>query len=71
MKVTVNEDSKANDIKYPCLTIDDDGLIVYMMSRRVGVVIKGDGVYPEGHSSKSWERGTFKPFNGSITLSND
>lgn len=76
MKVTVNEDNKASDVKYPCLMIANDGDI--LLATKEGdvcltgtVVARGDGASDIGHHCTGWAKSCFKPFNGSITLSND
>lgn len=76
MKVTVTEKENEKDIEFPCLMKWDD--IIILATKKVGNEICGTTV----NRSSGWNIGTysddwsglkdgFKPFNGTITLSND
>ena len=76
MKVIVNKDSKAGNVKYPCLMIAEDGDIL-LATKEDDVCLTGTIIVREddelniGHCCTGWAKSAFKPFNGSITLSND
>lgn len=79
MKVTVNE-TQSNEVdwsKNPQLVVDESGGIVLVLksgdSRFTGVVVKHADGYPDniGYFSELFTKSHFKPFHGSITLSND
>jgi len=62
-----------NDIKYPCLMISSVGRIVMFNSYKCGVQINtvSSGNLEIGDYLNCWAIEDFKPFNGSVTLSND
>lgn len=79
MKVTVNE-AQSNEVdwsKNPQLVVDESGGIVFVLksddSRFTGVVVKHANGFPDntGEFSELFTKKHFKPFHGSITLSND
>ena len=79
MKVKVKRNKKSNEIKFPCLMVLFEGesreLILLATSKSddgtyEGTIIKGNSVTSIGVQSEDWAS-AFKPFNGSITLSNN
>lgn len=73
MKVTIKNEHKSTEIKYPCVmqTIYDD-IIVLFCQEGEGIVIQGDG-YIIGSYHSDWRNtnGYWQPFTGTIELSND
>lgn len=66
MKVEVKE----KEVKYPCLMINEDmNIIVLFTSRDCGVSVNHPDDYLK--YSEHWDTDVFKPFNGTVTLSND
>lgn len=68
-KISIEE----NGIEYPCLMWDErDGRVLLFIRRGAGIVIHNPknanhiGVYYE-----TWVMSLFKPYHGTITLSND
>jgi hypothetical protein len=72
MKIEINNKEQNTDIKFPCLMISDNENTVIIATEKKsdnlhGFALKsGFGI----HFSKDWDMSVFKPFNGSITLSN-
>lgn len=65
-----------DDIKYPCLMISNDGdTIVLFTDPRVGTCVsnksKSEFATNVGMHDSTWITSLFKPFKGSITLSNE
>ena len=71
MRFEVNEKPSAPTIKYPCLMRTRDGLIVLVVARGSGTVVKPTTEYEPGYYSDAWNTDDFTPFTGSVTLSND
>ncbi len=70
MKVEVNKKKTEKELEFPCLMIDEsDGHIVFFKSEGVGVSITNRDSM--AFYNETWFMDTFKPFKGSITLSND
>lgn len=69
MKVEVKE--KDENPEYPKIMDGGRGVLVLFDKQKSGVVLRGDGEYKIGYYSCMWEMKEFKPFNGTITLSND
>lgn len=68
MKVTVEPQEKAKEIKYPCLMINGrTNVIVLMNSNGCGVSLDID----TGFFSYNWDMRHFTPYNGKVILEND
>jgi ribosome-associated toxin RatA of RatAB toxin-antitoxin module len=71
MKLEVNNKEQNAEIKYPCLMISDNyECIVLMQKEETGIALKHEN-QEMGYFSNMWDMSEFKPFNGTITLSND
>ena len=71
MKIEVNNKEQNTEIKFPCLMISDDSqCIVFVTKDEEGIVLIHPRL-PIGHYSDAWVTNKMKPFNGTITLSND
>ena len=71
IKSVVNEvKTELKERSYPWLGEGDNGLIVLFTQKKKGVVIVGSPLYVVGYQVSSWIMDTFKPFTGSVTLSN-
>jgi len=72
MKVTVKENKASTDIEYPCLMVlkTDPEKIILFEQRDVGTRLSPCDQYDFGKSNNGWDIEQFKPFTGSITLSN-
>lgn len=59
--------------EYPCLKVSPTGRIVLFQDYNAGTVLgwTSESIKEVGIFSKEWTESTFKPFKGSITLSND
>ena len=70
-KVIYNDEKKEKP--FPKLMITDGGTLVYFKSPCVGQCLANNagGDSSSGDISYSWLMGTFKDFNGKITLEND
>ena len=69
-KVEVN--GKKEMYTYPLLMISSEERIVWMLSESEGVIIKGKlNSIQTGKYCTGWIMDEFKPFTGSITLSNN
>lgn len=73
MKVEVNnQEEKQEEIKYPYLGIADDGDIVLFIGENTGPLLRSKTDFGTiCMYSNLWNMKNFKPFKGSITLSND
>ena len=74
MKVEINNKEENTEIKFPCLMISDDkSTIILATSFKRKTAINGLSLkHPDGEIEKDiWAGEFFKPFNGSITLSNE
>jgi len=72
MKVEVNEIAKKEDVKYPCLKWrESSGLIVLFTAINRGFAIKPNIYWAIGEYYDGWKEEDFKPFHGTITLSNE
>lgn len=73
MKVEVKENEKQNDIIYPCLMKGDLTEAVVLFSERgKGIYLESGTSYcPAGLFYSYFNMAHFKPFTGSITLSNE
>lgn len=71
MKVTVKEVKKER--KYPYIGIHEIhmGLIVLFSKQNKGTVLQPDKSYSIGEYSHTWVESNFKPFEGTVELSND
>lgn len=60
------------EVKFPCLMIGNNSLIVMFLHYDWGVVVsKGDTNWSVGdHMKSGWAKTVFKPFNGTVELSN-
>jgi hypothetical protein len=69
-----NQHVKESALTFPCLMITGDpDIVVLFREKKRGVIVhaeKGAG-YKVGYVSTSWDMPSFKPFTGSITLSNE
>lgn len=67
MKVEVKDGKKQEEIKYPCLMVEGDRpSVIYFYREGYGVgLVGGFLIY------RSFDMSNFKPFTGSITLSNN
>lgn len=66
MKVTIKNENKSSEIKYPCLmSCSSSDNIYYMMNNRVGFCLT------EQFWGQHFIEGDFTPFTGTIELSND
>jgi len=73
INVKVNEDKQEEGLDYPLLMISNhDGLIVEMTSYGNGIVVREGkkSVYERNAKSCTWAMDIFKPFHGTIELSN-
>ena len=74
MKVEINNKEQNNEIKFPCLMEAEGDYTIILATSEIeggylcGVCLKGTF---EGQFADDWLKIYFKPFNGSITLSND
>ena len=72
MKIEVKR--KKEEKKYPWMGIDDDGDVCIFVEENQGFWIFMDGKIPTGEmeiiSGDLYNESDFKPFNGTITLSN-
>lgn len=74
MKITINEKKQNTEIKYPCLmqSLSSPDLVVFMLRSGHGLVVRHSGDrYRDLEMEDSWIMPNFKPFQGSITLSNE
>ena len=68
--VKVDENEKDTEIEYPCLMISKiNQTIILFTDYRDGTVVREGIGESVGYHSSSWVMGGFKPFKGSITLS--
>lgn len=70
VKVEISEKSDTVKWDYPCILISSNGRIVLFYSENCGVQLNTSGS-EDIHHYDDWQMSSFKPFNGSITLSND
>ncbi len=71
MKVTIKNENKSSEIKYPCLMHSDSyDTTVLFSSYHCGIVIKSKYDYCDPYS-ESWDMDNFTPFTGTVELSND
>ena len=73
MKIEIdNKEKKEKEIIYPCLMISDSGRIVFFTEPMKGVLLEDpSGVHKRYSTDEEWGMFHFKPFNGTIKLSND
>lgn len=73
MKVEVKENETEKELKFPCLMVRDseDKYIVLFSKCGCGTVISKSNNHEIGDYYHTWLMSSFKPFNGTITLSND
>lgn len=75
MKSEVTPPKEAKEIKYPCLMYASecklDILVLFHSYRKGTVVGSTSDIQPIGRYCDSWIMKEFKPFKGSVTLSND
>jgi hypothetical protein len=71
MKIEVNNKEQNTEIEFPCLMISDDSeCIVLMHKEEIGIALKHEN-QEIGYFSNNWDMSEFKPFKGTITLSNE
>ena len=74
MKIEINNKEQNTEIKFPCLMETDGGYtIILATSEREGGYLCGicfKGTFEKTYAN-DWLKSHLKPFNGSITLSND
>ena len=51
--------------------VEDKTIVVAFKSMKVGMVLKGNGLYKFGDTRTDWEMRTFKDFVGVLTLENE
>ena len=71
--IKVIEDKQEEKLDYPLLMISPNNLIVRMESHGSGTVVyEGNDkkYWPLGYKSLDWAMDEFKPFHGTIELSN-
>jgi len=71
MKVEVNVKEMNDKMDYPCLMISDFGKIVFFTKECTGTVVNNTDFCRIGDFSDGWNMRVFKPFHGTITLSNE
>ena len=71
MNVEVKERKIGKGIKYPCLMVYPDGLLVLFCKESCGTVISRDDTYHIGEYDENWDMDKFEPFDGEVTLKND
>ena len=71
MKVEVNQKAVEPKSEYPCLKVNESGLIVLFTSSKTGTVIQSDNYHPLGEYGIDWIENNYTTFTGAITLSND
>lgn len=73
MKSVIKSEHEEQPIKFPCL-MEFDGLVVLFTNETSGTLVHGYkgsiNVYPIGQYYNNWEIRRFKPFTGTIELSN-
>ena len=64
---------KEHHISYPCLMISNlDELVVLFISEGVGTAVNGASQSQVlGTYSSSWVMGSFTPYNGTVTITNE
>ena len=70
MKIEINNKEQNTEIKFPCLMVSKNGNIVIMTKQKEGFAVKHNSE-KIGYYSTDWDMSVFKPFTGSITLSNE
>ena len=73
IKSTITADCGEQGIEYPCLRFDpSDGEVVLFTEESEGTTVHGGTrlIDRSGHYSDDWDMSLFKPFNGTITLTN-
>lgn len=70
MKSVIVKKEEKKGIEYPCLMIYED-ILVFFHKKDCGMIVNGGGSRLLGDYSEMWDSMKFKPFNGSVTLSND
>jgi len=70
MKVTIKNENKSSEIKYPCLMESPMGCLVLFDKPDCGTVIQ-DKEYAVGSYHTDWASEYFTPFTGTVELSND
>jgi hypothetical protein len=75
MKVEVKENETKKELGFPCLMKSEEtGLLVLFYAYRKGVVLslgEKETSWKVGELNNEFYMANFKPFKGSITLSND
>lgn len=72
MKVALNvKEDPSKEIKYPCLMVDAEGAVVLFHRAGRGVVVSPCDMTKVGDYSGNWQMCYFKPFHGTVTLSNE
>lgn len=76
MKITIAEAKKEEELKFPCLMVNEDGTIVLASNFKDGlfsafILVSKTDCINAGEYHRKWDVTFFKPFHGSITLSNE
>ena len=72
MKSIIEHAQKKPAATYPCLMIRTyNGSVVLFTEHGIGTCVHAGGDNILGEYSDIWDKGCFKPFNGTIALSND
>lgn len=71
MKSVCSRNEKDSFISYPCLMISTcNGSVVLFTEHEIGTCVHAGGDNDLGEYSTAWAMDCFKPFNGTVTLSN-
>lgn len=72
MQSKIIEEKIEQTVKYPCLMVrEDQKLVILFTEKYTGIVLNpGTSPYRIGAMSDSFNMNYFKPFNGTIELSN-
>jgi hypothetical protein len=72
MKVKVKESKSEKEIKFPCLMISEvTDVVAIFFDKEKGVSMNNKGGFNEPEYFTRFHYPNFKPFSGTITLSND
>lgn len=71
MKITIKNQNKSSEIKYPCLMWSDRYEVLVLFTKpRCGIAITHQDRFGELYS-EDWQMTFFTPFTGTVELSND
>jgi len=66
------KDAKTSEIKYPILMDDGRNLVVFFTKDSTGTVLSNrNGFWQLGATHSNWNMDVFKPYRGTVVLSND